>query len=193
MLLGLLIPNAGQVVVDDTVISSSNRRQLNDSIGYVPQQIFLTDDTIERNIAFSVRPEEVDREAVINAAKIANLHDFISTELDLGYQTELGERGVRLSGGQRQRIGIARALYRQPHLLVLDEATSALDNVSEKKVINAIKNISHDITIIMIAHRLNTVRDCDQIHLMENGFIKSSGTFQQLIQTNEDFANMANS
>jgi ATP-binding cassette, subfamily B, bacterial PglK len=125
------------------------------------------------------------------AAKIANLHEFVVNDLPQGYATTVGERGVRLSGGQRQRIGIARALYHNPQVLILDEATSALDNLTEQAVMEAVNNLGHDITIILIAHRLSTVRQCDQIYLLERGEVKASGTYEQLTANNQQFAAMA--
>ena len=125
------------------------------------------------------------------AAKIANLHEFVVNDLPQGYATNVGERGVRLSGGQRQRIGIARALYHNPQVLILDEATSALDNLTEQAVMEAVNNLGHEITIILIAHRLSTVRQCDQIYLLERGEVKARGTFEELTQVNEKFRAMA--
>jgi ABC-type multidrug transport system fused ATPase/permease subunit len=130
-------------------------------------------------------------EAVERAARIANLHGFISTELPHGYNTVVGERGIRLSGGQRQRIGIARALYHDPAILVMDEATSALDSVTEEAVMDAIHNLLHSKTIILIAHRLSTVKACDKIYLMEKGRITAEGNYNELVQTNLHFRAMA--
>ena len=127
---------------------------------------------------------QVDVERV---AKIANLHDFIIQELPNKYETTVGERGIRLSGGQRQRIGIARALYDKPQVLILDEATSALDNLTEQAVMDAVHNLGKDITIIMIAHRLSTVKECDIIFLLEKGELKAQGTFEKLIEINDKF------
>ena len=127
------------------------------------------------------------------ACKIACLHEFITEELDQNYFTEVGERGIRLSGGQRQRIGIARALYNNPSLLVLDEATSALDNLTEKKIIESIADHSENITTIIIAHRLNTIKNCDCIYYLENGGIKSSGTYEELILKSKEFKKLATS
>ena len=153
----------------------------------MPQNIYLADDTIAANIAFGVDPGNIDHEEVVRAAKNASIHDFVINELPKKYETTVGERGIRLSGGQRQRIGIARALYRQPQLLILDEATSALDNLTEEIVMEAVRNIGKNITIIIIAHRLSTVKDCDKIFLLENGQIKSQGKFEELIKSDKNF------
>jgi len=129
----------------------------------------------------------VNQNSIIQAAKIANIHDFVINDLPEKYQTKVGERGVRLSGGERQRIGLARAVYRNPDILILDEATSALDNLTEKLVMEKIRNFEDKKTIIMIAHRLSTVRNCDIIYYMENGEIKNSGTYNELINSSEGF------
>ena len=136
-------------------------------IGYVPQQIYLADETVAANIAFGVRTEDINQEEVERAAKIANIHEFVINELPKKYETTVGERGVRLSGGQRQRIGIARALYHNPQLLVLDEGTSALDNLTEHAVMETLNGLKKEITIILIAHRLNTVKNCDNIFFLK--------------------------
>jgi len=138
-----------------------------------------------------VNAKDIDQQAVERAAKIANLHEFVVNDLPQGYATTVGERGVRLSGGQRQRIGIARALYHNPQVLILDEATSALDNLTEQAVMEAVNNLGHDITIILIAHRLSTVRQCNQIYLLQQGEVKAQGTFEELRQANEQFRGMA--
>ena len=189
-ILGLLEPQEGAIRIDGQLITSANRRQWQRAIGYVPQHIYLVDDSVAANIAFGVNAKDVDQQAVERAAKIANLHDFVVNDLPNGYATTVGERGVRLSGGQRQRIGIARALYHDPQVLILDEATSALDNLTEQAVIEAVNNLGHDITIILIAHRLSTVRQCDQIFLLEQGELKGCGTYDQLTSSNEQFAKM---
>ena len=157
----------------------------------MPQQIFLTDDTVSANIAFGIPPEEIDQAAVERAARIAELHDFVMTELPEGYATTVGERGVRLSGGQRQRIGIARALYHDPDVLILDEATSALDNLTERAVMDAVHNLGHAKTIVMIAHRLTTVRNCDRIFMLERGRVVAHGTYDELLETSQKFRAMA--
>ncbi len=180
IILGLLEPQKGSLEVDGIAINKENVKSWQRSIGYVPQHIFLSDDTVAANIAFGIDPEEIDNDALEKASKIANLHDFVTKELPNQYQTTIGERGVRLSGGERQRIGIARALYNNPKVLILDEATSSLDNKTEKAVMEAVNNLSKDILIILIAHRLNTVKNCDKIFQLEKGRIINQGTFQEL-------------
>jgi len=192
IILGLLEPQKGTLEVDGQIITQQNSRSWQRSIGYVPQQIFLSDDTVAANIAFGLELKDFSQKAVEEAAKVANIHNFVLEELPKQYQTKIGERGVRLSGGQRQRIGIARALYHNPKVLVLDEATSALDNQTEKVIIDAINNLAKHVTIILIAHRLSTVKKCDQIFLLENGEIKNQGTFEELINTNKNFKKLTN-
>ena len=185
IILGLLQPQQGTLEVDGQAITQNNTRAWQRSIGYVPQNIYLADDTVSANIAFGIEQKKINLEAVERAAKIANLHDFVINELPKKYHTEIGERGIRLSGGQRQRIGIARALYHNPKLLILDEATSALDNQTEEVVMEAINNLSKDITIVLIAHRLNTVKKCDVIFQFDKGKLVDEGTFEKLIQDKE--------
>lgn len=190
LLLGLLSPDEGGITVNGVSISGDQKRPWQNTIGYVPQQIFLTDNTVTANIAFGVPSDEVDFEAVQRAAKTAALHDFIMAELPDGYDSSIGDRGVRLSGGQRQRIGIARALYHDPSLLILDEATSALDNITERQVMKAVQKLQGEKTVIMIAHRLSTVEKCDSIILMQGGEIMAVGTYHELLETNEVFREM---
>jgi len=187
IILGLLEAQKGTLEVDGKIITKQNSRSWQRSIGYVPQHIYLSDDTIANNIAFGVERKDINQEAVEKASKIANLHEFIIDELSEQYQTTIGERGVRLSGGQRQRIGIARALYHNPQVLILDEATSALDNQTEKAIMDAVNNLGKDITVILIAHRLSTVKKCDQIFLLEKGQLKNQGTFEELMKVSENF------
>ena len=191
VLLGLLEPQQGTMRVDGEVIDRSNVRAWQRSIGYVPQHIYLSDETVAGNIAFGILPDNVDMEAVERAARIANLHDFVINELPNGYQTHVGERGVRLSGGQRQRIGIARALYHDPDVLIMDEATSALDNVTEGLVMKAVNNLSRQKTMVIIAHRLSTVRYCDCIFLLEQGRVVAAGTYDELCSNSTLFRAMA--
>ncbi len=191
VMLGLLQPQNGRLVIDGIAITDENRGSWQQSIGYVPQNIYLADDTVAANIAFGTPAEQIDQVAVERAARIANLHDFVSSELPLGYETHVGERGVRLSGGQRQRIGIARALYRQPEVLILDEATSALDNLTERAVMDAVDNLGHEITIIIIAHRLSTVQSCDCIFILDKGCVVGQGAYDALVESNDYFRKLA--
>jgi len=191
IILGLLEAQEGTLEVDGKVIEKDNKRAWQRHIGYVPQQIFLSDNTISANIAFGHNINDINQKAVEQAAKIAKLHEFVINELPLKYQTVVGERGVRLSGGQRQRIGIARALYNKPKVLVFDEATSALDNLTEKAVMDAVHNSGNKITKILVAHRLSTVKNCDKIYLFEKGKVKNQGTFEELIKINDDFRESA--
>ena len=187
IILGLLDPKKGTLEVDGQIIKDQNRRSWQRSIGYVPQEIYLSDDTIAANIAFGVDSKDINKDLVERASKIANLHEFIIDELPDQYQTSVGERGIRLSGGQRQRIGIARALYHSPKVLILDEATSALDDQTEKVVMEAINNLDKNITIIIIAHRLSTIKNCDIVYLLEKGELKNTGTFEEVIKANNNF------
>ncbi|GHT71171.1 ABC transporter ATP-binding protein [Spirochaetia bacterium] len=199
VIMGLLIPSGGEILADDIPVITSdikyeNRPLLNSwqrNFGYVSQQIFLCDDTIAANIALGIPEKDRNVELIEYAAQTANLHNFITRDLPEGYNTTVGERGIRLSGGQRQRIGIARALYHDPPILVMDEATSALDSITEDAVMDAIHNLKHSKTIIIIAHRLSTVRECDKICLMEDGNIIDMGTYDYLIENNAKFKNMA--
>ena len=191
LILGLLTPCGGDIQIDGVTLNRDNLHAWRRSLGYVPQSIYLTDSSVARNIAFGIPERAIDMAAVERAAKTAVLHDFVINELPQKYDTIVGERGVRLSGGQRQRIGIARALYHDPSLLILDEATAALDNLTESAVMDAVQNIRNDKTIIMIAHRLSTVKKCDRIFLLENGRVASSGTFDELVETSDTFRKMA--
>jgi ABC-type multidrug transport system fused ATPase/permease subunit len=190
IILGLLEPGKGDLLVDSTRIDETNRRQWQQALAYVPQTIFLTDGSVEENISYADPHRRLDRASIERAARMAGLHDFIIEELPLGYATPIGERGVRLSGGQRQRIGIARALYRSPSLLVLDEATSALDNLTEEDVMAAIRSLDN-VTCLIVAHRLTTVKDCDKIFLLESGKVVENGTFAELTKASETFGKMA--
>ncbi len=191
VMLGLLDPQEGALTVDGVPVGPANRRAWQATVGYVPQQIFLVDDTVAANIAFGVDPQKIDMEAVERAARMAELHRFVTEEMPEGYKTLVGERGVRLSGGQRQRIGIARALYRDPDVLFLDEATAALDNLTERAVMEAVANLGGRKTVVMIAHRLSTVRNCDVIFLMDKGKVTARGRYDDLIANSESFREMA--
>ncbi len=185
----LLEPSAGEILVDGAPIAEVGRWQRN--FGYVPQHIYLSDDSVAANIAFGIPEELRDQGAVEKAARVANLHDFVVGELPDGYQTTVGERGIRFSGGQRQRVGIARALYHDPDILVMDEATSALDTVTEDAVMDAIHNLMHTKTIILIAHRITTVRECDKICMLERGRMVAEGDYSTLLAENETFRSLA--
>ena len=187
IILGLLEPQDGKLEVDDKIIDENNRRAWQRSIGYVPQQIFLTDDTIAANIALGLNLKDIDQNKVEKAAKISSLHEFIINDLPLKYQSIVGERGVKLSGGQRQRIGRARALYHDPQVLIMDEATNALDNITEQTVMDTVFKLKRERTIILITHRLSSVKNCDNIILVEKGEIKQQGTFEKLSQANNYF------
>ena len=190
-MLGLLEADTGKIRVDGRPLDRETLRAWQHNIGYVPQVIYLTDASVAENIAFGVPREQIDMAAVESAARIAALHEFVVTELAQGYDTLVGERGVRLSGGQRQRIGIARALYHDPALLIMDEATSALDTLTEKLVMDAVQKIRHDKTVVLIAHRLSTVRQCDRIYLLEHGRVADSGSFDTLVASSDTFRKMA--
>jgi ABC-type multidrug transport system fused ATPase/permease subunit len=190
LLTGLLAPTAGAIEIDGAALDDETRRRWQANIGYVPQQVFLLDDTIRRNIAVGVPDGEIDESALRRAAAMAHVDEFVA-KLPEGYGTVIGERGVRLSGGQRQRIGIARALYRRAKLLVLDEATSSLDGIAESIIEDAIAELAGKVTVVIIAHRLTTVRRCNVIHLMEGGRIVASGSYEQLMRDNATFRAMA--
>ncbi|NTU67274.1 MAG: ABC transporter ATP-binding protein [Chlorobiaceae bacterium] len=180
IIMGLLSPTAGSLLIDRTSIQDGNRRTWQAHIAHVPQAIFLSDNTVEENIVFGIPTEEIDRSRVRVAARLAQIGDIIES-WPKKYQTVVGERGVRLSGGQRQRIGIARALYKHADVIVLDEATSALDNETEAAVMHAIETLDREITIIMIAHRLTTLKGCTRIIELADGRILRSGTYADMI------------
>ena len=188
--LGLIDPQKGKLRVDNVIINDQNRRSWQNNIGFVSQSIFLSEGTIAENVAFGIPQDKIDLEQVQQVLKLAHLTEFLQS-LERGIHTTVGERGVQLSGGQRQRIGIARSLYHQADVLVFDEATSSLDGLTEKIIMEAIHDFSGQKTIIMIAHRLKTVQKCDQIFFIDKGQVVGQGTYQELIETNEHFKNMA--
>lgn len=190
LLVGLLHPSKGQILIDGIPLTEDNKKSWYKQIAYVPQEVFLFDETITNNITLKEAKETTDMEQVVNAAKLADLFQFVSSELPNEFDTIVGEKGVRLSGGQRQRVGLARALYRQPTVLVLDEATSALDNITEQGVIQSIRSLPDSMTVVIIAHRLSTVKHADCIYLMDQGKIIDQGTYESLINTNEQFRKM---
>ncbi|MBD2445794.1 ABC transporter ATP-binding protein [Nostoc sp. FACHB-152] len=179
ILLGLFIPQTGDIKVDGISIYS-NIRAWQNMIGYVPQSIFLTDDTLEKNIAFGVPEDLIDQDRLKHSIEVAQLSEVVS-QLSDGVKTVLGERGVLLSGGQRQRVGIARAIYHEREILVFDEATAALDNETEQLITEATKALARSKTIIIIAHRLSTIEHCDQIYQLEQGQILKSGSYREVI------------
>jgi ABC-type bacteriocin/lantibiotic exporter with double-glycine peptidase domain len=172
IIVGLLPPTSGTVAIDKISLTPENATGWQTQIGYVPQVLYLSDDTIAANIAFGVPQQEIDMDRVVKVARMANLDAFVSGQLEQGYATPVGERGTRLSNGQRQRIGIARALYRMPKVLILDEATSALDYETEQAVLDALNELAHEVTIIMIAHRLHTIEACDAVYEMQEGRLR---------------------
>ncbi len=190
LLMGLLMPTEGELLVDGQPISGIRVRAWQQTIAHVPQSIYLADTTLAENIAFGVPRNAIDLDRVQQAARQAQIADFIESSPE-GYQAYVGERGIRLSGGQRQRIGIARALYKQASVLVFDEATSALDNTTEQSVMGAIEGLSSDFTILLIAHRLTTVRRCDTIVELEHGQVVAQGTYEQLLERSPSFRRMA--
>ena len=190
LLMGLLMPTEGELLVDGQPISGNRVRAWQRTITHVPQSIYLADTTLAENIAFGVPPHTIDLDRVKQAARQAQIADFIESCPE-GYQAYVGERGIRLSGGQRQRIGIARALYKQASVLVFDEATSALDNATEQSVMDAIEGLSGDLTILLIAHRLTTVRRCNTIVELEHGRVVAQGTYEQLLELSPSFRRMA--
>jgi ATP-binding cassette, subfamily B, bacterial PglK len=187
IILGLLEPGQGRLVVDQIPIGLENHRAWMQSVGYVPQDIFLTDAPVAENIALGVAAAEIDTDRLHHAAQAARIDQFITDELPEGYQTHVGERGVRLSGGQRQRIGIARALYHDADLIIFDEATSALDNLTEKDVMEAIDALPGDKTVLMIAHRLSTVKHCDRIIVLDRGELVGCDNWDALMAGNDVF------
>ena len=191
IVLGLLRPSSGGIEVDGTELTDALVRPWQRSVGYVPQDIFLSDGTVVENIAFGVAPARIDRDRAIRCAVTAQLDAFVRASLPAGYETRVGERGVRLSGGQRQRLGIARALYAEADLLLLDEATSALDGVTEEEVMGALAALPGDKTLILVAHRLSTLRVCDRIVVMEQGQVRAVGRWDELARTSPVFRRMA--
>ena len=190
LLMGLLLPTEGDILVDGEPVVGKRIRAWQSTIAHVPQSIYLADTTIAENIAFGVARDAIDLERVKRAARRAQIAEFIEGLAD-GYDASVGERGIRLSGGQRQRIGIARALYKQASVLVFDEATSALDNATEQTVMDAIDGLDRELTIVLIAHRLSSVRRCDSIAELQHGRLVAQGTFEQLLECSASFRRMA--
>ena len=191
LVVGLLFASEGKILIDEQELTFENAASWQAKLAYVPQDIFLFNATVAQNIAIGLNDDAINLARVEAACKKANIYDFITTELPEKFDTLIGERGIRLSGGQKQRLGLARALYVQPELLVLDEATSALDRITENNVINSLKSIEEDLTVLIIAHRLSTVRHADCIYVLDSGKIIDSGTYDELIESNYIFRNMA--
>ena len=187
---GLIIPKHGKVIVDGIPLDEQNIKLWKKKIGFVSQSIFLTEGTIAENIAFGVSEDLIDYNQIEKALKLANLYEFVSN-LDKGVYSKVGERGIQLSGGQRQRIGIARTLYYDADILIFDEATSALDGITEKIIMDSIKDFTGKKTLILIAHRLTTIKKCDEIFMMENGKIVDHGEYKYLLGNNKKFKKMS--
>lgn len=190
LLMGLLNPTEGEILIDGKPLNCYRLGAWQKAIAHVPQSIFLADTNLAENIAFGVPSDNIDLNRVKKAARQAQIADFIESGSQ-GYQTHVGERGIRLSGGQRQRVGIARALYKQASVLVFDEATSALDNATEQTVMDAIEDLSSDLTILIVAHRLSTVRCCETIFELDHGKLVAQGTYEELIERSPSFRRLA--
>jgi ABC-type multidrug transport system fused ATPase/permease subunit len=190
LIAGLLVPGGGRIEVDGIAVDDANRTDWQSRIAYVPQDIFLLDTSIGHNVALGVPAGEIDEARLIEAARLAQLDKFVDTLPD-GYRHWVGEQGVRLSGGQRQRIGIARALYTDASVLIMDEATSAQDGLSEQEMMSTLFGLRGRYTIILIAHRLSSVRACDVIFEFDGGELTASGTYGELLTGSETFRRLA--
>ena len=184
--MGLIEPTEGRILVDGVPLTGNTKRSWQRTIAHVPQNIYLVDGTFSENIAFGIEERNVDLERVKLSATHACIDEFIESQAGM-YNGLVGERGIRISGGQRQRIGIARALYKQANVLILDEATSALDNRTEQDVMNAIESFGKDLTILMVAHRISTLRNCDEIIMINKGKILAQGNYDYLMEHSQDF------
>ena len=189
VILGLLTPQTGTVSVNHQPLTQI-LATWQQGIGYIPQDIYLSDESIRANVAFGVSANAINEQQLWYAIHTAQLERLIH-ELPEGLDTVIGERGVKLSGGQRQRIGIARALYHNPQILVMDEATAALDNVTERAFMSAVNGLKGQKTLLMIAHRLSTVENCDMIYFMDNGKVVDSGRYEELLERNSHFRKLA--
>jgi len=190
VIIGLIKPQQGEVTIDGTPLIKQNLREWQNKIGFVSQAIFLTEGTIAENVAFGIPQDLINYGQVEKALKLAHLEELVS-KLDNGVYTKVGERGVQLSGGQRQRVGIARTLYYEAEVLVFDEATSALDGITENTIMKAIHDFTGKKTLILIAHRLKTVQKCDEIFMMDKGRVVDRGSYQHLLENNEQFKKMS--
>jgi len=192
VLAGLLKPNGGEIIIDDLVLSPNHKVAWRQNIAYVPQEVFLFDDSIASNIILNDGEEKLDDVQLAEVVNVAQLEEFVQSQLDDGLNTRVGDHGVRLSGGQRQRIGLARALYQKPSVLILDEATSALDGPIEKSFFTALEKFDPNLTVIIIAHRLNSVEQADRIFVMENGTLRISGKYHELVAMDDSFNSYVN-
>jgi len=184
LILGVLEPNEGEILIDGSNLNYKNLSSWHRNIGYIPQDLFLINDTIKKNIALGISDEKIDVEKLDRAVKISNLGNFIS-KLEKKLDTKVGERGIKISGGEKQRVSIARAFYNKPNIIVMDEATSSLDNNTEKEFMKSIETIKNNSTLIIIAHRLTTVKNCDIIYLVADGKIKDYGNYNEIIIRNK--------
>ncbi len=189
LLLGLLVPTNGKILIDGVELDNTSIQDWQFSVGYVAQHVYLLDASFSENIAFGVKKDQINQEKLQRAISLASLKQLVESKAE-GIATRVGERGVQLSGGQRQRIGIARSLYNEASILIFDEATSALDTITENEIMESINSLSGKKTIIMIAHRLSTVKNCDQIFLFENGQVVDQGTYTELLDRNTTFKKM---
>ena len=187
--MGLLEPNEGKIYIDDQIINNQNLQEWQKHVAHVPQNIFLNDDTITNNVAYGINPKLIDINLVKKSIKDADLSDYVFN-LEKGLDTIIGERGIKLSGGQKQRLAIARALYKQASLIVFDEATSALDVQTESNVMGVIKNFTDKVTIIIVAHRLETLKFCDILYEISDGKIINAGNFDELINKSKILKNI---
>ena len=190
LIAGLIIPDSGEILIDKKKLSNENKFFWQKNLSLVSQTIFLADSTIKQNVAFGIPLENIDDHKINLALEKAQMKDFVST-LPNGINTIIGERGVQLSGGQRQRVGIARSLYSDSKLIIFDEATSSLDGLTEEAVIESINNIQNTKTVVIVAHRLTSVKNCHKIYFIDEGKILDSGTFDELLSKNELFRKMA--
>lgn len=190
LIVGLLEPTAGSLKIDGKKLAQEHIATWRDQLAYVPQEVFLFDDTILRNITLDEPEQLIDYDRLEKVMRMADIYDLVMNQLSDGHQTEIGERGVRLSGGQRQRLGLARALYKNPKILILDEATSALDSITEQGIIEALQALPDTLTTIIIAHRLSTVKHADCIYLLDKGKIASQGKYQTLMEMDDTFKTM---
>ena len=190
IILGLFKPTSGDIFIDGEKLNNTNLLSWQNNIGYVAQDVFMLDASISENISFGRNANGDNKKAIRIAAKKAGINGFIENDLKEGYATKIGDKGIRLSGGEKQRIALARALYKDPNVLILDEATSALDPITEKKVIEEMQDLAKEKTLIMIAHRISTIKNCDLIIVLNKGVLETFGSFEELQKRNKYFSQM---